>query len=170
MTSRLFITGLTALLLSAGCQEFPSEQSFACAPFDEFQPVSAVMERRCATLDCHGQLARPLRLYSARGMRRIVLEEEVNDPTNVTAGRGLTNEELYDNWRSVCGVEPEVMDAIQRGEAQATDHLMMRKSLGIERHKGDILFIKGDEGSKCLSGWLEGNLEPAFCDLAILDP
>src|SRR5206468_7723502 len=31
--------------------------------------VSPFLERKCATLDCHGQVGRPLRLYSGRGLR-----------------------------------------------------------------------------------------------------
>ena len=33
------------------------------------QGVSKFLERRCGTLDCHGQGGRPLRLYSGRGLR-----------------------------------------------------------------------------------------------------
>ena len=48
----------------------------ACVPFDSqdltdpFVNVSEVLERRCATLDCHGAASRPLRIYGNAGPRR----------------------------------------------------------------------------------------------------
>ena len=38
---------------------------------DQFinQGVDAFMEKRCGALDCHGQIGRPLRIYSSNGLR-----------------------------------------------------------------------------------------------------
>ena len=56
----------------------PSETSFPS--------VATFLERRCGTLDCHGQVGRNLRLYGFDGLRL--------DPTDVPGGRATTADEI----------------------------------------------------------------------------
>ena len=46
-----------------GNYKFPDEGSFTT------NNVSLFLERRCGSIDCHGQIGRGLRLYSDRGLR-----------------------------------------------------------------------------------------------------
>ena len=41
-----------------------------CPSLDGFRVVSQVLERRCGTIDCHGDGARPFRVYGRTGLRR----------------------------------------------------------------------------------------------------
>jgi hypothetical protein len=68
--------GAMVLLSSCLGASATEDRSTACTPFDplnakdSFNTVSEVMERRCGTLDCHGQSSRPLRVYGNSGLRR----------------------------------------------------------------------------------------------------
>jgi hypothetical protein len=119
----------------------------ACSPFDPQDPtdpfvnVSEVVERRCATLDCHGQPARPLRLYGNAGLRRPepdlgtekckkdadcggagrvckvglgCLDSTINDYAQYYPGGGVgtTPSERIENWQSLCGIEPELVTVV----------------------------------------------------------
>ena len=76
---------------------------------NEFAQVSPVFERRCGTLDCHGQVGRPLRIYSGLGLR---LPNDAGD----TPGNGATTpDEITNNYRAVIGLEPEEMSRVVAG-------------------------------------------------------
>ncbi|MBK8258312.1 MAG: hypothetical protein IPK82_37295 [Polyangiaceae bacterium] len=70
--------GIGVTVVSSGClgENATATVKTACVPFDAqddedaFIAVSEVLERRCGTLDCHGAIARPLRLYGNAGLRR----------------------------------------------------------------------------------------------------
>lgn len=119
----------------------------ACPPFDpnaaddSFVIVSEVLERRCGTLDCHGQAARPLRIYGNAGLRRPEPDlgtENCNSDKDCPGenrmctkglgcvdraitdyatyypggGAGTTTSERIENWQSLCGLEPELTTAV----------------------------------------------------------
>src|SRR5262249_50408477 len=73
MTRAPLLLGLTSLL--AACSSFdPNALTTVKGPAfgdqgADFRPVSAVIERRCGTLDCHGSLARPMRIFGQYGLR-----------------------------------------------------------------------------------------------------
>ena len=62
-------------------------------------------EQRCGALDCHGQVGRPLRLYSASGLRKNTGAKGARDT------RPTQPDELLDNYFSVVGLEPEDVTA-----------------------------------------------------------
>ncbi|MGH7294249.1 MAG: hypothetical protein ACRELB_04925, partial [Polyangiaceae bacterium] len=72
-------------------------------PFDQFAGtglpagqagVSRVLEKRCGTLDCHGQVGRALRIYGVNGLR-FVQPDSSDEP-----GQGSTSElELEANYQ-----------------------------------------------------------------------
>ena len=63
-----------------GCEEIPVPIAVSCpSEADYVDYVSPVLEKRCGTLDCHGQLGRPLKFYSQNGLR-LFTEDEFNDP------------------------------------------------------------------------------------------
>lgn len=47
---------------------------------DEFVVVDGALQRRCATLDCHGQVGRNLRLYGYGGLRLSTPDDPIVDP------------------------------------------------------------------------------------------
>jgi len=163
MTRHLFAIAVLGFGLFA-CEENPGLQVIECADIETFPPVSNLLEKRCGTLDCHGSLARPLRLYGRDGLRLLSAEEIADsdlaqENNTVSGGKSTTDGEFTLNWRSLCGLEPEKMTAVQRGDLPASELMVLRKPLGAEidggeRHKGGQLFNLGGEGYDCLENWI----------------
>jgi hypothetical protein len=152
--------GLTlgaTLGLAPSCLTVPEPEDFACADTTTFPMVSPVLEQRCGSLDCHGALARPLRVYGKNGPR---LGGEV------TGGSSTSAAEMEATWRSLCGLEPERMAEVQRGDLDPLELMILRKPLLIERHKGGQVFELGDPGESCLQSWLDGELNAEDCETA----
>lgn len=126
--------------------------------------VSKFMEVRCGGIDCHGQVGRPLRIYSEWGLRLETNEDGTRD------NRPTTRDEQIANYRSVVGLEPELLEACYRtkGEQRQNFQLLL-KPLGIEndgiRHKGGPVLrpTLNDPGWQCLYGWASGTLNPDEC-------
>src|SRR5262249_12735478 len=122
-------------MIGVGCTVDASKyEALACPPSDPstFQIVSSVVERRCGTLDCHGSVERPLRIYGQYGLRR---PEDPGSPNVVdyseyySGGKEPTTAaELADNAASICGVEPEKMAAVRSGEATVDTLTLVRKA------------------------------------------
>ncbi len=111
---------------------------------------STVLERRCGTLDCHGQVGRPLRLYGQYGLRF------VDDAGDVPGQAATTATEHEANYQSVIGLQPELMTEVVQGSAPPQDLMLLRKPLQLERHKGGAVFVDGDDGETCILSWLAG--------------
>lgn len=155
---------LGALGIAAGCSSVDSEKVSVLAFPDraEFTTrVSPFMEKRCGTLDCHGQIARPLRLYGQLGLRMNERDGGIRDTSPTSAA------ELTANYFAVVGLEPEDVsdDVVSKGGH--TDFLLLKKPLGIEgggvRHKGGPVLRATDPGYECLTSWLAGKVNPASC-------
>lgn len=125
------------------------------------QGVSTFMEKRCGALDCHGQIGRPLRIYSATGLRK----NNVNGARDV---RGTQPDEQMDNYYSVVGLEPEEISISRVTEGAFTDFLLLKKPLGTEgggvRHKGGPVLRSTDSGFECLITWISGAVNQAKCE------
>ena len=126
--------------------------------------VSAFIEKRCGTLDCHGQVGRPLRIYGQRGLR--ILNDAENYPGNDVP---TTPDELLANFQSVVGLEPETMSNVVQFPAQypPTDLLFIKKPELLESHKGGQQVIPGDDGDTCLKTWVEGMVNATACGNAL---
>lgn len=112
--------------------------------------VSAFMERRCGTLDCHGTATIPMRLYGLYGRRL----DAADYPGK---GLGTTASELAANYASVCSVEPEkTAEQVENFGQKAEELLVVRKARGIEGHKGGTVTQEGSVGDDCIVGWLRG--------------
>lgn len=185
----------------------------ACVPFDPadsgdpFNRVSEVLEKRCGSLDCHGAISRPLRIYGNAGLRRPEPElgtEDCTAQTDCGAGRtcreglGCIDSAIYDyaqyysggainttaserleNWRSLCGLEPEVITVVYccsagEGTCNGIDYAstcadpdsydpgsltLVRKARLREKHKGGQIFTPGEQGDLCITYWLTGRYE-----------
>ncbi len=161
----------------ASCVDATLVSNAPCPPFEDFQKVSPVLEQRCGTLDCHGNTARPLRLYGNVGLRAPD-PDHANDPNYYPGGKTPTTEnEQMQNWRSVCGLEPELMDQVinqtvlDDTDLPATPDILtfVRKPRLSEKHKGGRIWDQGKPGDRCLTAWLNvsgyepGKFEDSDC-------
>jgi hypothetical protein len=193
MRLSLLLTAALPLGLTA-CLDAGPPVPVYCPPLDDpatmvvedFRAVSALLEKRCGTLDCHGTLYRPLRIYGKDGLRAFTPEEyadpklaEVNE--TVAGGGTTTSEELDLTRRSICGLEPERMAKVPTGELDPNELLMLQKPLGdvscdgreddgCARHKGGNVFIgKGATDAACVTSWLRGGaIDLGACSDALL--
>jgi hypothetical protein len=131
---------------------------------DQFinQGVGTFMEKRCGALDCHGQIGRPLRIYSANGLRKH------DGPNGARDTRETQPDEKSDNYYSVVGLEPEQISLSRVSEGAYDDFLLLKKPISIEgggvRHKGGPVLRSTDSGFDCLISWISGNANKAKCD------
>ncbi|HVY48718.1 MAG TPA: hypothetical protein VHB21_22675 [Minicystis sp.] len=124
---------------------------------DTFRPVSSVMEARCGTLDCHGQVARPMRIYGQQGLRGPWMQGGKPPIGYVTNGtEQTTSDELLANYAAMIGLEPEITAKVVAGSDPPDDLTLVRKPRLEERHKGGKLWNENDPGDKCLIKWLTG--------------
>jgi hypothetical protein len=167
----------TIVVLAAGsaCSSFDANAlTYATGPdYSQFaesssnsngQPiygVSVVLERRCGTLDCHGQVGRPLRIYGQYGLRF------VDDAGDVPGLQPTTANERLANYQAVVGLQPELMTEVVQGNAPPEDLMLLRKPLQLERHKGGAVFVTGDDGDTCILSWLAGQTNFTSCTNAV---
>jgi hypothetical protein len=126
--------------------------------------VHMFLEHRCGTLDCHGQTGRPFRLYSSGGLRLL------NDAGLVSGGGADSPEEIYANYQSLVGVQPEETALVIGGQEPPRQLLVVGKPLGLVTHKGGQVLAAGDSSDACLEGWLTGHFDGAACSDAALVP
>jgi hypothetical protein len=124
--------------------------------------VGTFMEKRCGALDCHGQVGRPLRIYSANGLR-------LNDgPNGARDTRETQPDEKSANYYAVVGLEPEQISVSRVSEGAYDDFLLLKKPLSIEgggvRHKGGPVLRSTDSGFDCLISWISGTANKAKCE------
>lgn len=152
------LLGATMLMCSSPPEDSKTLKAGGSAgpePLTYRQNVDAVLSRRCASLDCHGQVGRPLRLYSNNGLRR------PGDGGTAPGVGAVTTEEIADNYRALIGLEPEAMLALRAQAASQRDPyqlLMMRKALNVEGcHKGGPAIFRNDKADVCITSWLKKN-------------
>jgi hypothetical protein len=112
--------------------------------------VDVYLQRRCGTLDCHGQPGRAYRLYGFAGFRLYNLD------AGLVSGQQPTVEpEVRANYQALVALEPEEMTRVMARQGQNPETLiMLRKPLKIERHKGGPAMASDDAGYKCVTAWL----------------
>ena len=118
---------------------------------------SFLLEQRCGTLDCHGQVGRALRIYGQDGLRF------VTDGGTAPGLGGTTDIEHTANYQSVIGLQPEIMTLVVTGSNPPEALMLIRKPLQLERHKGGAVFVSGDDAYNCLTSWLAGTTDFNAC-------
>ena len=155
----LLLAFFAAALAPLGCAETVPEETTHLPNRAEFPLVLDALERRCATLDCHGTPGRNLRLYTGSGLRL--------DPTNIPGNGQTTEEEYTASYWSVYGLEPEVMSAVVGdGGADPMRLLILQKARGMDHHKPGALIEEGDDTDLCIRTWLKGKTNEARCKTA----
>ena len=132
--------------------------------------VDPYLARRCATLDCHGQVGRPLRLYSQLGLRQS--DAGVASPGEITGFRGgipTTDAEKLANYQAIVGLQPEVMAQVVSDLGDKPERLLLLlKPLNLIPHKGGDIMNQGTLqasdtdaptlGYDCVVDWLQGGV------------
>lgn len=162
------VIACSAMALSAGCSASaapPGETDPGSGGGDgellapemaAFPPVLGALERRCATLDCHGDAGRNLRLYTGSGLRL--------DPKDVPGMGSTTAAEAEASYWSVVGLEPEELSLVVEQDGAHPERLtLVRKARGAEYHKPGAILELGDDADTCLTSWLADKLDEAAC-------
>ena len=162
-----------AVLASSACSATPDPTAdlLVTAPdFNEFAGdannpgVHAFLERRCGTLDCHGQPGHAFRLYSSGGLRL------PNDAGLISGGGADTPAEILANYRSLIGLQPEETNRVVAHLDPPTSLLVVAKPLALQTHKGGQELATGDSGDACLESWLVGEISLRACQDAAQVP
>lgn len=131
---------------------------------DDNGGVHLFLERRCGTLDCHGQAGRPFRLFSMGGLR-------LTNDAGLISGMGAdTPEEVYANFQALVGLQPEDTSKVVSGVEPPTVLLVVAKPLALQTHKGGAVLAQGDSGDVCLESWLSGHIDLNACTDATAVP
>ncbi len=156
LASVVVLAGTGALLTGAttSCASSPDGRRFT----EILQPdyptyrdnVDAYIQRRCGTLDCHGQPGRAYRVYGYAGFRLY------NEDAGLVSGQQATTEaEVLANYQAAVALEPEEMSRLIATQGADPDKLLLlRKPLKLERHKGGPSMRTDDVGYKCVVAWL----------------
>lgn len=163
------IAGVAPLLAVGACvtaDEYAITKN-NCPSETDFPVVSQVFERRCGTLDCHGQPQRPFRVYGRLGLRK----DEGLGGGDVSGGMVETTEaEMLANRVSACGLEPERMANVIAGALPVTELTLVRKPRLLESHKGGEVTPKDSDGYRCLTSWIAGAVDHAACVAELQKP
>ncbi len=178
----------------ASCAVQNTRIGIEAPPYSEtsFKPLGDFLVYRCGTLDCHGQPGRNLRIWGANGMR---LDPEASANSDF-GGPPTTNDEYVATYRSLVGLEPQVMTTVwtgcqgQNGPDGGADYpppevchpellTFVQKARGTEKHKGGQLICLSppcppgipdpapyDLQDVCIVSWLEGNVNATACRTA----
>jgi len=121
--------------------------------------VQPVIERRCGSLDCHGKLARGLRVYGENSLRLAG-----GDGGTVVGGGATTAAEAQATFDSIIGLQPEQTNDFVARSHDPYSLLLLTKPLQLERHRGGISLRKGEPAEVCIRTWLLGSVDAAACE------
>ena len=158
------LLSILSLALLAGCSAPNVDGRYVQQAVPDratFSPVAQLLDVRCGSLDCHGTVARNLRLYGSAGLRTAPADRPLVPPC-------ITPDELDQDYLSVVGLEPETMNAVVANGGKNPEQLtMMRKARGTEAHKGGAIWAQGDDSDSCLTSWLAGKASSTPCARAM---
>lgn len=166
-----------ALCFALGCAgSYEGDSVSATGPtLKDFGRVAESLDYACGNLVCHGIPSRNLRLYGDQGRRL--------DPNDIPCGKPTTAAEIEADYRSLVGLEPELVAAVVAAHGADPESLtLVRKARGLEQHKGGSVFrdskdlngcvdaCKSDRtcsascyGDRCLVSWLTGAVDVPDC-------
>ena len=160
------VTGISMGLAACASTPDPSRTTNIYTPDTAFAQyaggganvgVDGFIALRCGSLDCHGEIGRPLRLFSQSGLRI------VDDAGNYPGGAPETEEEQFANFTAAISIQPELTSKVFAGLYDPHVLLLLRKPLQLERHKGGAVLQSGDDGDTCLTSWLNGAVNYTAC-------
>ena len=157
---------VAVVAVAFACSSPPADARFVATPPDaaSFPPVALMLVQACGTLDCHGTVARNLRLYGNTGLRF----SPADVPTALTP---TTGDEIAQDYLSIVGLEPEIMSAVVASGGASPERLtFVRKARGEESHKGGVVVIPLDVRDTCMTTWLAGHTDASSCTAALKLP
>ncbi len=159
---------LAPFLLVGACLAQPDARIGINGPDrTQFEPVQRLLDHRCGSLDCHGQIGRNLRIWGCEGMR---LDPNDTPYCRRTGGTDTTAAEYDATYRSLVALEPQVMSVVVNGKGVHPEYLtFVRKARGDESHKGGKLWSAGDDQDRCVASWLAGAVDMTACTNGLSD-
>jgi hypothetical protein len=151
------VLAVLAVLAAVACASFPGEDDRTRTVGPDSTAfktdVNPVFERRCSTLDCHGHVGRPMRLYGANGLRL------PNDAGVGPGGGATTQDEIKANYFGIIALEPDKMQEIVKSKGDPLELLLLKKALNLDgAHKGGPAIFRQDDAERCISGWIKGQI------------
>jgi hypothetical protein len=131
--------------------------AFSAPARDVFPAVGEMLGSSCGSLDCHGHVARNLRIYGFKGLR---LEG--------VPGVGVTSPVEYDRtYDSVVTIDPEALASVVDENGDRPERwIVVSKGRGSEAHKGNVAMVPDGEADRCLVSWIAGALDEEACAAA----
>jgi hypothetical protein len=163
----LRVAATLAIALTTACASAPDDGAEPRLPIASLDAdayatmVQPVLEKKCGSLDCHGQLPRGLRIYGMNGLRL------PNDVGNAPGVGETTPAEARATYVSIVGLEPEKTNALVGTQPRSRDDayrlLVLAKPLAVERHRGGVSLRKGEPAEQCLLSWVLGHPDASLC-------
>jgi hypothetical protein len=157
------VAGILLSSTSCATEYDPNQRIAIIAPdYDIYKTyLDDYLNRRCGTLDCHGQPGRAYRSYGRIGYRiPNLVTGDAQVPAQVSGLQPTTDRERRANYEGIIALEPEEMSRVvaRNGENPKT-LLFIRKALSAEspsgeRHKGGQVMSEDDVAYRCLTAWL----------------
>ena len=113
---------------------------------EEFHPVADYLGNRCGTLDCHGSTGRNFRVWGCEGMR-FAQDADPSSCVNPT-----TEAEYQATYRSLVGLEPQLMTTVYGGCAAAIADGGQEYPPGDLCHPELLTFIQKARGAQAHKG------------------
>lgn len=115
--------------------------------------VDSWLQKRCGTLDCHGQPGRAYRLYGFSGFRLYNVDAGL-----LTGQQATSPAETRANFDAFVSLDPEEFSRVLEADVTEMNRLLViRKALNLERHKGGAVMSEDDNSYRCLRAWLRAN-------------
>jgi hypothetical protein len=148
-----------ACALAGACAVPPSDDraGYSAPARDVFPPVGDMLGSHCGSLDCHGHVARNLRIYGFKGLR---LQE--------IPGVGVTSQAEYDRtYDAIVAIDPEVLGTVVDEAGDRPERwIVVSKGRGSEAHDGNVAMVPGGAADRCLVLWIAGALDGDACAAA----
>ncbi len=166
----LGLASISAVVVACSGPALNSRIGIHAPPRDEFPPVAAMLDRRCGSLDCHGQSTRNLVMWGCEGLRLDPADTGLVPKCRRSGGVDTTPTELDATYQSLVGLEPALMSTIVAARGTHPELLtFVRKARGDEAHKGGKLWSPGDSADNCVVSWLASSTDTQACTDALKD-
>ena len=161
MTTRghraLLLAGACALAGACSVPASDDRTQYSAPARDVFPQVGEVLGSHCGSLDCHGHVARNLRIYNFKGLR---LED--------VPGVGVTSQAEYDRtYDAVVAIDPEALGTVVDDAGDRPERwIVVSKGRGSEAHDGNVAMVPGGPADRCLVSWIAGAVDGEACATA----
>jgi hypothetical protein len=152
-----FLAGILGATTACAVPPADDRTAFNAPARDVFPAVGEMLGSSCGSLDCHGHVARNLRIYGFKGLR---LEG--------VPGVGVTSQAEYDrSYDSVVAIDPESLGTVVDEKGDRPERwIVVSKGRGTEAHKGNVAMVPDGPADRCMVSWIAGALDEEACAAA----